>query len=81
MSNPCEKPELAYPWTAVRQVFHQSLPSQWQANADTRLAMLLRGTFLGSAWGPFQDVKKVWAEHFGSKPYKSHALGIAGIPS
>ena len=43
--------------------------------------MLLRGTFLGSVWGPFQDVKKVWAEHFGSKPYKSHALGIAGIPS
>ena len=48
----------------------------------TRLAMpLFRGTFLGSAWGPFQDVKKVWAEHFGSKPYKSHALGIAGTPS
>ena len=37
-----------------------------------------RGTFLGSAWGPFQDVKKVWAEFFESKPYKSHALGIAG---
>ncbi len=37
-----------------------------------------RGTFLGSAWGPFQDVKKVWTEYFESKPYKSHALGIAG---
>ena len=47
----------------------------------TRLAALPRGTFLGSAWGPFQDVKKVWAEHFGSKSYKSHALGIAGNPS
>jgi len=23
-------------------------------------------------------VKKVWAEYFESKPYKSHALGIAG---
>ncbi|KAK9905658.1 hypothetical protein WJX75_004011 [Coccomyxa subellipsoidea] len=37
-----------------------------------------RGTFLGSAWGPFSDVKKVWAEFFASKPYKSLPLGIAG---
>jgi hypothetical protein len=38
-----------------------------------------RGTFLGSAWGPFQDVKRVWAEFFEGKPYKSHVFGIAGI--
>ena len=39
---------------------------------------LYRGTFLGSAWGPFQDVKRVWAEFFEGKPHKSHAFGIAG---
>ncbi|BDA47685.1 probable platelet-activating factor acetylhydrolase IB subunit beta [Coccomyxa sp. Obi] len=37
-----------------------------------------RGTFLGAPWGPFSDVKKVWAEFFASKPYTSLALGIAG---
>ena len=45
----------------------------------TEIALpLRRGTFLGSAWGPFQDVKRVWAEYFEGKPYKSHAFGIAG---
>lgn len=37
-----------------------------------------RGTFLGAPWGPFSDVKKVWAEFFASKPYAANALGIAG---
>ena len=37
-----------------------------------------RGTFLGAPWGPFSDVKKVWAEFFASKPYTSLPLGIAG---
>ncbi|EIE23771.1 SGNH hydrolase [Coccomyxa subellipsoidea C-169] len=36
------------------------------------------GSFLGSAWGPFSDVKKVWAEFFATKPYRSLPLGIAG---
>ena len=37
-----------------------------------------RGTFLGAAWGPFADVRKVWMEFFESKPYKANAFGIAG---
>ncbi|KAK9907995.1 hypothetical protein WJX75_001192 [Coccomyxa subellipsoidea] len=36
-----------------------------------------RGTFLGAPWGPFHDVRKVWDEFFGRKPYTAHSMGIA----
>ncbi|BDA44584.1 probable platelet-activating factor acetylhydrolase IB subunit beta at C-terminar half [Coccomyxa sp. Obi] len=36
-----------------------------------------RGTFLGAPWGPFYDVRKVWDEFFGRKPYTAHSMGIA----
>ena len=36
-----------------------------------------RGTFLGAPWGPFHDVRKVWDEFFGRKPYRAHSMGIA----
>ena len=29
-------------------------------------------------WGPFQKVLPIWEENFGTQPYRSHALGIAG---
>lgn len=39
--------------------------------------LFCRGTFLGAPWGPFHDVRKVWDEFFGRKPYTAHSMGIA----
>ena len=32
---------------------------------------------MGAPWGPFHDVRKVWDEFFGRKPYRAHSMGIA----
>lgn len=39
-----------------------------------------RGTYLGSAWSEFRQVKEVWEEVFGGKPYSTHTLAISGAP-
>ena len=36
-----------------------------------------RGTFMGAPWGPFHDVRNIWDEYFGHRPYKAHSMGIA----
>jgi len=37
-----------------------------------------RGTYLGSAWSDFRQVKEVWEEVFAGKPYITHTLAISG---
>lgn len=32
---------------------------------------------MGAPWGPFHDVRKIWDEYFGHRPYKAHSMGIA----
>ena len=35
---------------------------------------------MGAVWSDFTPVKQAWEETFGSKPYTTHTLAIAGAP-
>lgn len=39
-----------------------------------------RGTYMGAVWSDFTPVQQAWEETFGSKPYTTHTLAIAGAP-
>ena len=35
---------------------------------------------MGAVWSDFTPVQQAWEETFGSKPYTTHTLAIAGEP-
>ena len=35
---------------------------------------------MGAVWSDFTPVQQAWEEAFGSKPYTTHTLAIAGAP-